>query len=152
MYPGESYNTNDERRYPDFVIASYYRKNAAGVIPNDKIRVIVEVGSLGQNKPKGEGQEVEEKKVGTEEEKKHVAKQLHDYCTLIGREEDARFHEGAFGFGLIGTEVCFVSVKRKRGVVHWTNPGTWYSLYGAEFLSRLNRMADLVAQDPDAED
>lgn len=147
MYSGKPFDPDDSKRYPDFIISSYYPQNPDGSFPFHRIRVIVEVGSLGSNKPAGRDGEVEVKKVGTEAEKQHVATQLQDYCSLMGSEDDVRFHKGAFGVGIIGTEVCFVTARRVNGEILWTKPGKWYSMFGDEWNSHMERAAKIAAME-----
>ena len=102
---------------------------------HDKIRLIVEIGSL--HKREAPSQNV----------KKEIQKQLYEYMILLG-EEGARWAKNVLGVAILGTEVCFSRPRRgKDQSVSFTQPGKWYSLYDGTFVKEINKVARMCEDD-----
>jgi hypothetical protein len=118
------------KRYPDFIVASYYDDDKY-----DKIRLIVEIGSL------------HKKEAASEHMKKEIQKQLHDYMVLLGAE-GARWADKVLGVAILGTEVCFSRpLKREGRPLIFTKPLKWYSLYDGTFVNEINKLAEVCEND-----
>ena len=120
-------------KYPDFCVDQYWgANNATNLIP-DIIRIVVEVGSVGN---------------GTTYSgvtKDAVEEQVHKYMELVG----SRWQGLLFGLGILGNEVYIAQmrdsslpggrIRRPRKV--WDGDG-WKSMFDREFFQELDRMYD----------
>lgn len=102
----------------------------------DKIRIVVEIGSLQDREP------------ASMTMKNEVIKQLHDYMSLLGNEgASGRWDETVLGVAILGTEVSFSRPRKKKNTYRFTNPGKWYGLYDDKFVNEINRVADICRKD-----
>lgn len=126
------YVSNEEKHYPDFVVASYYENDEK----YDKIRLIVEIGSL------------QKREEPSQNVKREIQKQLHEYMVLLG-EEDARWATNVLGVAILGTEVCFSRPRKRKedGSIIFTVPSKWHSLYDGTFVKEINRVAKMCKDD-----
>ncbi|KZP03020.1 hypothetical protein FIBSPDRAFT_905331 [Athelia psychrophila] len=126
---GQYVSRQAAKRYPDFVVVSYYGEKEK----HDKIRIILEIGSLHNKGP------------ASEIAKQEIQMQLYGYMDLLGEEgEGGRWDTNALGVGILGTEVCF-SRARKLGAKHvgFTYGSKWATLYDGTFVQEMNDMAPL---------
>lgn len=135
LLAGQYVSRQDAKRYPDFVVASYYEDEEK----HDKIRVILEIGSL------------HEREVASEITKREIQKQLYDYMVLLG-DEGGRWGTNALGVGILGTEVCFSrSRKQNNGHFVFSHTSKWSNLYDGTFVKEMNKMAKMCREDPDSD-
>jgi hypothetical protein len=113
-------------------VASYYEDEER----YDKIRLILEIGSL------------HEREAASRNEKEEIKKQLHDYMVLLG-EEGARWATNVLGVAILGIEVCFSHPRRNKqtGLITFTNPSKWYNLYDGIFVKEIDRVVEMCKQD-----
>ncbi len=104
----------------------------------DKIRLVVEIGSL------------HKREAASQTVKDEIQKQLHDYMTMLG-SEGARWEGTALGVAILGTEVCFSPPRRKKeaGSTMFTKPVKWYNLYDGTFVQEINRVAMMCEENDD---
>ncbi|KIL68280.1 hypothetical protein M378DRAFT_196726 [Amanita muscaria Koide BX008] len=128
------YVSKEEKRYPDFIVASYYDDNEK----YDKIRLIVEIGSL------------HKREAASNNVKKEIQKQLHEYMVLLG-DEGARWATNVLGVAILGTEVCFSRPRKRKedGSIMFTMPSKWHSLYDDTFVKEINKVAKMLEDDAD---
>jgi hypothetical protein len=133
IFAGQYVSKQERKRYPDFVVTSYYDDEEK----NDKIRLIVEIGSLHKR------EEAASQKV-----KDEIQKQLHDYMTMLG-EEGVRWATTVLGIAILGTEVCFSRPRRIKedGSIMFTKPSKWYDLYDGIFVKEINKVAMMCKQE-----
>ncbi|EIW81964.1 hypothetical protein CONPUDRAFT_152857 [Coniophora puteana RWD-64-598 SS2] len=113
-------------KFPDFVVCSFYRPR---INVKDKVRVVMEIASAGKDEKE------------TNRTKKLVMQQLLRYMYRLGKEGD-RWTVKAVGIAMVGTEVAFYDV----GIETWEHyNSSWYSLYGQEFLDRINEATNWTA-------
>ena|SRR5258707_7329911 len=99
----------------------------------DKIRLIVEIGSL------------HKREAASQTVKDEIQRQLHDYMAMLGSKE-------ATALGVVlGTEVCFSRPRRKKevGSIMFTRPLKWYNLYDGTFVQEINKMAMMCRENDD---
>lgn len=96
---------------------------------HDKIRLVVEIGSLHNRQPASKAAKID------------IQKQLHGYMDLLGQEGE-RWDTTVLGLAILGTEVCFSRpMKFKNKQIGFTYNGQWDSLYGDRFVREMNRIA-----------
>ena len=129
---GQYVSKQEQKRFPHFVVTSYYDDEKY-----DKIRLIVEIGSL------------QKREAASKRVKDEVQKQIHDYVAMLG-EEGARWATTVLGVAILGTEVCFSRPRRlKDGIITFTKPLKWYDLYDGTFVNEINKVAKMCEQDDD---
>ncbi|EIW81986.1 hypothetical protein CONPUDRAFT_136600 [Coniophora puteana RWD-64-598 SS2] len=114
----------DGTKFPDFVVCSFYRPRRN---LKDKVRVVMEIASAGKSEKE------------KEQTKKLVMQQLLRYMYRLGPNGD-RWKDQAVGIAVVGTEVAFYdAIVDENGEDEWEHfNSSWYSLYGQEFLDRIN--------------
>jgi hypothetical protein len=133
-FAGQYVSKQDQKRYPDFIVTSYYDDEEK----YDKIRLIVGIGSL------------HKREAASQKVKDEIQKQLHDYMAMLG-EEGARWATTVLGVAILGTEVCFSRPRRIKedGSITFTKPLKWYDLYDGTFVKEINKVAMMCKQDDD---
>lgn len=128
---GQMVSRRDPKRYPDFIVVSYYGEEGK----HDKIRIILEIGSLQDNT-----------KAPSDTAKREIEKQLYGYMDLLGKEgEGGRWDKKALGVAMLGTEVCFSRAYPLDSVREsYSHSSSWVSLYGPRFVAEMDRMAPLL--------
>lgn len=112
-------------------MASYFDDGES----HDKIRMIVEIGSL-HNKEKA-----------SQAVKEETRTQLHNYMEMLG-EDGGRWARTALGVAILGTEVCFSRPRRKKnGSITFTRPLKWYDLYDGTFVKEINKVVRMCKED-----
>ena len=121
----------EQKRYPDFVVTSYYDDEEK----HDKIRLIVEIGSL-------------HGRTASQKVKEEFQKRLYDYMAMLG-EEGARWATTALGVAVLGSEVCFSRPRRKKedGSIKFTVPSKWHDLYDGTFVKEIDRVATTMRKE-----
>ena len=114
------------------MVASYYENEEE----YDKIRLILEIGSL------------HKRESASQNMKDDIQKQLHDYMVLLG-DEGGRWATNVLGVAILGTEVCFSRPRRKgqHGLITFTNASKWYDLYDGTFVKEINKVAEMCKDD-----
>ena len=113
-------------------MASYYEDEDE----HDKIRLIVEIGSLHKREAPSQ-----------KNAKKEIQKQLYEYMILLG-EEGVRWANNVLGVAILGTEVCFSRPRKGRdGSMSFTQPGKWNTLYDGTFAKEIDKLAKMCEED-----
>jgi len=114
-------------------VASYYEDEEK----HDKIRLILEIGSLQQ------------REAASQNAKNEIQKQLYDYMVLLG-DEGERWATNVLGVAILGTEVCFSRPRRNRqNGWTFTNASKWYNLYDGIFVKEIDKVAEMCRKDED---
>jgi hypothetical protein len=115
-------------------VASYYEDEEK----HDKIRLILEIGSL------------QKREAASQNAKNEIQKQLHDYMVLLG-DEGERWATSVLGMAILGTEVCFSRPRRSKqnGWITFTNASKWYNLYDGTFVKEIDKVAEMCRKDED---
>lgn len=103
----------------------------------DRIRLVVEIGSLHTRSPASVMRKAE------------ISKQLYNYMVMLGDDGD-RWAGDVLGVGIAGTEVCYsrpyVMLSTNIG---FTQALVWSSLYDDTFVKEMDRVARLCREDED---
>lgn len=114
-------------------MASYYE----GEENHDKIRLILEIGSLHKGV------------AASQNAKDEVRKQLYDYMVMLGAD-GGRWATNVLGIAILGTEVCFSRPRRnKDGSTIFTQALKWYDLYDGTFVKEIDKVAEMCRKDED---
>jgi len=115
-------------------VASYYEEEEK----HDKIRLILEIGSL------------QKREAASQNAKNEIQKQLHDYMVLLG-DEGERWATNVLGVAILGTEVCFSRprMSKQNGWITFTNASKWYNLYDGTFVKEIDNVAEMCRKDED---
>ncbi|TFY60396.1 hypothetical protein EVG20_g7431 [Dentipellis fragilis] len=126
-YGGVVHVDREGRKYPDFVVASYFGVNEDDVLIAEAPRLVIEVGSLGPPL-----------KSPSRYQKKEIMDQLLGYLEQLAIESKD-WEIAPHGIALIGTEAAFLYLSSKAnvsGLCTWKHKGgrsggagTWYSIF-----------------------